>query len=336
MKRLRIIYLFSLAVLTFLLSTCTKQSDPWPEPQPSPQPETFHGVRIYILSVGDLHEYSGNLAQFATLVKQVRDTATNVYTVLAGDFFMAHGNYNVQRCSGQTDMKVPPDLKVPKDSSQYFAGEAMARMVDFLDFSAIAPGNHDWVYGQRLLNKRGIKAKLIGCNVGEPADFVKEYITFHSTQGKYTLNLIGVAGNDNIHSFAGESVRVYSITTSTSQSKLRAAINSGDINVLVTHLTDADDLSAFSTLRGNRGTILFDALCGGHTHKSEALLKSGSVYVKAGLFDTYAGVTCIWWDTVRRTVVKRTTRLDCLEGLSKDPATAALIDSLHRVYPHYQ
>jgi len=102
-----------------------------------------------------------------------------------------------------------------------------------------------------------------------------------------------------------------------------------------THLLNAEDASAFSEFRNVRGEALFDALCGGHTHESFANITAGAAYVKAGLYSTYAGLTCLWWDTVKLVVVKKSASLVCLEDIPRDPGTKALIDSLHRVYPHY-
>jgi len=96
------------------------------------------------------------------------------------------------------------------------------------------------------------------------------------------------------------------------------------MNVLITHLTDQDDEAAFTKICTSQGVPLFDALCGGHTHESEAKLVSGAGYVKAGLYDTYAGLTCLWWDTVKLQVAKRTSQLVCLRDLSPDSGTLAL------------
>ncbi|MEI6456150.1 MAG: metallophosphoesterase [bacterium] len=313
------------------LFQCSKKSDP----APSPGPSAFHGVRVYIISMNDVHEYSGKLAQFQTLEKKICDTAAHVYTVMAGDFFMVHHSYNVNRCDQQTDYGVLPDLKVPKDSSQLTVGLAMARMIEYLDFDAIVPGNHDWTYGIAMLQRPALIQKLIGCNISQPSGLTADYLSFTSGSGHYTLNLIGVAGNDNIHTKTGESVIIHPVTTTTSVNKIKSAIATGNMNVLVTHLTNADDQSAFTNICTGQGVPLFDGLCGGHTHNSEAKLESGAGYVKAGLYDTYAGLTCLWWDTVKQQVVRRTTQLVCLGDFNPDPGTVALIDSLHLVYPHY-
>jgi len=332
MKTRRIFRMLPLVVSAALLLTCSGKHDTIPEPAP---PSAFHGVRVYIVSMGDLHEYSGNLAQYRTLVKSIRDTVPYVYTILAGDFFMLHRSYDVKRCDGQIDKEIPPDLKVPRGSSQLTAGLAMARLTEYLDFDAIAPGNHDWVYGIAMLKRSGLKQKLVGCNIAEPALLTRDFLSFSSESGHYTLNLIGVAGNDDIHPQSGETVKIHSITTSTSLNKIRSAIKTGNMNVLITHLPEKDDDAAFTKICNTRGEPLFDALCGGHTHKSEAKVKSGAVYVKAGLYGTFAGLTCLWWDTVRHEVIKKTSRLVCLGELIPDPETSVLIDSLHRVYPHY-
>lgn len=332
MKILKVGKPFPLIIWAVLLFACSHKHNTEPDPSP---PAAFHGVRVYIISMGDLHEYSGKLAQYRTLVKNIRDTATHVYTVLAGDFFMVHRRYDVKRCDGQTDMKVAPDLKVPKDSNQHKAGLAMARLTEFLDFDAIVPGNHDWTYGIEMLNRPGLKRKLVGCNIAEPSHLAKNFLPFYSESAHYTLNLIGVAGNDDIHTQAGETVTVYSITTSTSLNKIRSATGTGNMNVLITHLPDQDDAAAFSKICNTRGEPLFDVLCGGHTHASYAKMKSGAVHIKAGLYGTFAGLTCLWWDTVRHEVVKKTTRMVCLGDLIPDQETMILIDSLHSVYPHY-
>ncbi len=314
---------------------CSKNSGTTPDPGPSPAPSVFQGIRIYIVSAGDIHEYSRNLAGLATLVKNMRDTASNVYFVLAGDFLMVHHSYDVYRCNGIKDRQVVPDLKVPDDSNRRFDGLAEARLVEYLNFDAIVPGNHDWTYGKGLLQRGGLKAKLIACNVAEPSGMTRDYLTFTSVRGKYSLNIIGITDTNNIHSLAREVVRVYPLTTSTSLAKIKAALASADINILLTHLLKAEDASAFSEFRNARGEALFDALCGGHTHESFANITAGAAYVKAGLYGTYAGLTCLWWDTVKLAVVKKSARLVCLEDISRDPGTKALIDSLHRVYPHY-
>jgi len=51
--------------------------------------------------------------------------------------------------------------------------------------------------------------------------------------------------------------------------------------------------------------------------------------------DKCIALVCLWWDTVRHEVIKKTSRLVCLGELIPDPETSVLIDSLHRVYPHY-
>jgi|GEM_PF-3508241 len=316
-----------------LIIACSKNKGA--DPEPTPTPEAFHGVRIYIISAGDIHEYSQNLAGLATLVKNIRDTAFNVYFVLAGDFFMAHHSYNVKRCDGHTDNSVRPDFKVPDDSSFLYGGLAESRIVEYLNFDAIVPGNHDWLYGISMLANNKIKPKLIACNIGQPAGLVNEYISFASVKGKYRLNIIGVAATDNIHNKPGETITVYPLTTSTTLSKIKSAIAKADINILLTHLLENEDSKAFSELKNDKGECLFDVLCGGHTHESFATFRSGAAYLKAGLYGTWAGITCVWFDTVKMDVVKKEVQLVCLEGIQRDPGTLALIDSLHLVYPHY-
>ncbi|MCX6282688.1 MAG: metallophosphoesterase [Bacteroidetes bacterium] len=319
-----------------LFSGCTKSSGTIDQgPSPPPAPASFHGVRIYIVSAGDIHEYSQNLAGLATLVKNIRDTASFVYFVLAGDFFMAHRSYDVKRCNGQTDSSIRPDLKVPADSDHVNDGMAESRIVEYLNFDAIVPGNHDWTYGIAMLASAKLKRKIVACNLGQPENLAADYLTFSSKPCKFRLNIIGVAATDNIHSKGQETVRVYSLTTSTSLSKIKSAIAKADMNILLTHLLSSDDASAFSSLTGARGEALFDVLCGGHTHESFAKITCNAVYMKAGIYGTYAGIACLWWDTVKTEVVKKTASLVCLENIPKDPGTLALIDSLHRVYPHY-
>jgi len=329
-------FIFSSALVCSLVIfiACTKNSSD-PPPGPSPTPTVFHGIRIYIISTGDIHEYSQNLAGLATLVKNMRDTASNVYFVLAGDFFMNHRSYNLKRCDGSTKTGVRPDFKVPTDSNHLYDGLAEARIVEYLDFDAIVPGNHDWTYGIDLLKRRGIKSKLVACNVAEPAGLARDYLTFTSGKGKYSLNIIGITDTNNIHSISGETVRVYPLTTSTSLAKINSALSSARINILLTHLLKAEDMSAFSAFKNARGEAYFDVLCGGHTHESFASITAGAAFMKAGLYGTYAGVACLWWDTVKLEVTNKSARLVCLENIPRDPGTKALIDSLHRVYPHY-
>lgn len=325
----------NILVILAICFSCSKTQETADIPGPSPVTEKFRGVRIYILSTGDIHEYSPNLARLASLVKTVRDTASEVYFLLAGDFFMNHHSYDLKRCDGNTVKGVRPDLKVPPDSNHAFDGIAELRVVECLDFNAIVPGNHDWNYGIAMLNRRSVRSVLVGCNIAEPEGLTADFISYRSLTGKYCLNIIGIAATSNLHVKSGETVRVYPLTTSTSLSKIKSAVSSADINVLLTHLTDADDATAFASLKNARGEALFDVLCGGHTHESFAKISAGATYVKAGLYGTYAGISCIWWDTVKKETVRRTTGLVCLENIPADPAVTALIDSLHRVYPHY-
>ena len=318
-----------------LITSCSKKSNTNPDPSPSPTPGVFHGVRIYIISTGDIHEYSQNLAGLATLVKNIRDTASYVYFVLAGDFYMAHNKYNVERCDGHTDYSVPSDLKVPKDSNHMYDGLAETRIVEYLNFNAIVPGNHDWVYGISMLSTTNLKPKLVACNIGKPADLVTDYLSFSSGPGKFQLNIIGVAATDNIHKKQEETVTIYPLTTSTTLSNIKSAITKANINVLLTHLLDKDDSEAFSRLKNPQGEALFDVLCGGHTHESFSRIRDNAAYMKAGLFGTWAGLACVWWDTVKMEVIYKSAHLECLEKIPKDPGTLALIDSLHQVYPHY-
>lgn len=322
-------------ILSLLICAACSKTGSDPPPGPSPTPSAFHGVRIYIVSTGDIHEYSQNLAGLATLVKNLRDTASNVYFVLAGDFFMNHRSYNLKRCDGSNETGVRPDFKVPSDSNHAYDGLAEARIVEYLDFDAIVPGNHDWTYGIDLLKRRGIRSKLVACNLAEPSGLTRDYLAFTSVKGKYSLNIIGITDTNNIHSVSGETVRVYPLTTSTSLAKINSALSSARINILLTHLLKAEDLSAFSSFKNARGQAYFDVLCGGHTHESFANITAGAAFMKAGLYGTNAGVACLWWDTVKMEVTNKSVRLVCLENIVRDPGAKALIDSLHRVYPHY-
>ncbi len=81
-----------------------------------------------------------------------------------------------------------------------------------------------------------------------PLIIAKNYLPFHSESGHYTLNLIGVAGNDDIHTQAGETVTVYSITTSTSLNKICTATGTGNLNVLITHLPDQETMVLIDSL----------------------------------------------------------------------------------------
>jgi 2',3'-cyclic-nucleotide 2'-phosphodiesterase (5'-nucleotidase family) len=316
-----------------IAASCSKSSPDGETPQPGPQ--GFRGVRIYIISTGDIHEYSPDLAGLSTLVRQVKDTAPETYTVLAGDFFMVHHSYDVRRCGGQLDKGIIPDLKVPDTADRSFDGLAEIRILEYLDFDAIVPGNHDWTYGIIKLRNASFNRSLVASNVGEPAGLCRDFISFSGRKSKYKLNIIGVAATDNIHSKSGENVIVYPVSTSTSVRKLKTACAAGEINVLLTHLQDSDDEGIFTSVVDSRGAVMFDCLCGGHTHKSFAVSKSGALYLKCGLYGTWAGLTCIWWDTVRREVMKKTSKLICLEQIPPDPSLRSLIDSLHRVYPHY-
>jgi 2',3'-cyclic-nucleotide 2'-phosphodiesterase (5'-nucleotidase family) len=275
------------------------------------------------------------MAGLATLVKSIRDTAPYVYFVLAGDFFMSHRSYDVKRYDRHTDSSVRPDLKVPADSGHTYDGMAESRIVEYLNFDAIVPGNHDWVYGISMLGQSSLKPKIVACNIGQPQNLALDFLAFSSKRGKFRLNIIGVAATDNIHSKGQETVTVYSAISSASIAKIKSAIAKADMNILLTHLLDKDDESEFSLIKNDRGETSFDVLCGGHTHESFAKINSNAIYIKAGLYGTYAGIACLWWDTVKTEVVKKTASLVCLENIPKDPVAQALIDSLHRVYPHY-
>jgi 2',3'-cyclic-nucleotide 2'-phosphodiesterase (5'-nucleotidase family) len=174
----------------------------------------------------------------------------------------------------------------------------------------------------------------VGCNVGQPTKVAVDYLAFQSSGAHFILNVIGVANNSNPHPAPGETVNIYSITTTTTRNIITGRCAKGNINVLLTHLEDADDQWALDQLVERRGKACFDLLCGGHSHKKKSETINEAGYLKTGLFGTYIGIACIKWDTVLKSVAGKSFQLVCLENESPDPGMVSLIDSVKSVYPH--
>jgi len=315
-----------------LVVSCTKQTE-CTDPVPPKPPQ--NSISITLVCTGDIHEFSKNIAKLSTFINQLRSREGSwVYLFMAGDFYLSPKHYDTWLCDDQKITGEAADLKVPKEKDSLYYGLAMSDIIEYLRYDALVPGNHDWKYGTSALAAARYKDKLVACNVTEPKNLTRDFLTIYSEKGRFNINVIGATFQNHLHKKNGDILTIHSIKTQTSERIINTSCKPGDINVLLTHLPDDDDLYALDNFSTADKKPPFDVLFGGHSHLHFARIVNGAAYIKTGIAGNYVGICYLEWDTVKKVIVNKTVKQVCLEGYDPDPKMVDFINQLKEKYPH--
>lgn len=133
---------------------------------------------IIILHINDMHAKLNNMAKLAHLIKTERANNKHVILLGAGDIFT--GNPLI-------------DMVAEK-------GQPYIRVLNMLDFDVMTVGNHEFDYGQSVLNKRISEAKFPFImanykNTDAPLSNIAPYYIHNFKEINFTLAIVGLIEN---------------------------------------------------------------------------------------------------------------------------------------------
>ncbi|WP_066628029.1 bifunctional metallophosphatase/5'-nucleotidase [Labilibacter marinus] len=126
-----------LLAVVFVFSACNKEDNSSPAPTPADKKEDIN-ESIVILHINDVHGNIDAFPQMAAFINGVKDTCENVFVLCAGDVFS--GNPMV-------------DMHLDK-------GYPMIDLMNKINVDLAVIGNHEFDYGQTILNQRIAQAEF--------------------------------------------------------------------------------------------------------------------------------------------------------------------------------
>ncbi len=209
----------------------------------------FHGCAMGQKLLGS-EEIQGGVSSLATLVTKLRQEKPTLL-LAAGD--MIQGN----------------------TWTNLFQGRPVIEIMNAMRFDAMALGNHEFDFGQRVLRERISEARfsILGANVtGIPE--LKPYII--KTLGGARVGIIGVVTEDaptatHPSNVAGLTFLSVPETVAKYVKLLRSDV---DIIVVLSHIGFNADMNLANTVKG------IDVIVGGHTHtKNEKPMRIGETII---------------------------------------------------------
>ncbi len=229
-------------------------------------------TEITILHMNDLHAKINRFPQLKHVVDSIRRVNKEVYLVAAGDLFS--GNPIVDRYKER--------------------GFPIIDMMNDLHFDLSCLGNHDFDYGQKILNDRMSDAHFpfICANIKTDKAILnqpKPYYVLTTKSGIRIgfLALLQIGRNGYPDSHPKNFTGIEFLDPMKEIKNYKKIMNSFDVQVALTHLGDQADLEL---AKHNKW---LDLIIGGHTHTiMDPAIKVGSVLVtQAGGNVKYVGVS---------------------------------------------
>ena len=295
-------------LLVVLIAACSKDSV-GPDPTPTPTPVNAN-EDVVILHLNDIHADINNFPKIAAYINTVRESNSNVFLLSGGDLFS--GNPFV-------------DKHEP-------AGFPMIDLMNHLKFDASVIGNHEFDYGQKILNDRieqakfpfvcaNIKAENATLNQPEPYTTLK-------TKSDFPIVVLGLIetgtklGSRYIPSTHPDKVKgidfPYYKTELGEYTKLKKENN---LLLILSHLGQGADqkiANAYSEI---------DLIIGGHSHSliSKPYEQNKALICQAGSKGRFIGRVDIKIEDGR--VVSKSAKLIEVESLSKiDSEIASIVN----------
>ncbi len=229
-------------------------------------------TEVTILHMNDLHAKINRFPQLKHVVDSIREVNKEVYLVAAGDLFS--GNPIVDRYKDR--------------------GFPIIDMMNDLHFDLSCLGNHDFDYGQEILNDRMSDANFpfICANINTKKAIVnqpKPYYVITTKSGIKIgfLALLQIGRNGYPDSHPKNFTNIEFADPMKEIKKYKKLLNSFDIQVALTHLGEDADMEL---ARQNKW---LDLIIGGHTHTiMDPAVRVGTVLVtQAGGNVKYIGVS---------------------------------------------
>ncbi len=229
-------------------------------------------TNLILLHTNDMHSKIDNFDKLATLVKSYKNKYSNVWLFSAGDLFT--GN---------------PIVDQYKDP-----GYPIIQLMNEMPYDISCIGNHEFDYGQDILNKRIRQANfpMISANIKvqkqgklmQPEPYYKFRANDGTTIG--ILGLIEVGKNGYPASSPLKMQHIDFENPFETAKKYKTYKDSTDIFICLTHLGYKDDLKLAEACP------FFDIIIGGHSHTA---LENGEFHnntfvVQAGAYLKYCGV----------------------------------------------
>ncbi|NUN48058.1 MAG: bifunctional metallophosphatase/5'-nucleotidase [Candidatus Brocadiae bacterium] len=265
-------------------------------------------------SSGNRGPLRGGVARLSTAIAEQRTLAAregrDILLVDAGDIFHGTPEGNVTR------------------------GAAVIAWMNMAGYDALAPGNHDWAYGDRNLAdlRRDARFAFVTCNVTrvDPAaatapivDYARAWAVFvkrgirvavvgFTTPGTPDMNLPEHVKDLDFLPYARQAAYT-----------LRQARAEADVIVALSHLGSLSDDKLAENTPG------WDLIVGGHDHRSfpSGLEKHGTLIVQAGSSGDFLGRADLVVDRETRKVLRRTAQLiPITQETAEDPAARKLVE----------
>ena len=229
---------------------------------------------ITILHINDLHAKINRFPQLKYVVDSIKEVNNEVYLMAAGDLFS--GNPIVDRYEKR--------------------GWPIIDMMNDLHFDLSCLGNHDFDYGQEVLNERMSDAKFpfICANIKTDKAVINQPKPYYvlTTESGIKIGIIGllqVGQNGYPDSHPKNFTNIEFLDPTKVIKQYKKELNQFDMQIALTHLGEDADIELAQRVKW------VDLIIGGHTHtRMEPARKVGNVTVtQAGGNVKYLGVTTI-------------------------------------------
>lgn len=248
-------------------------------------PVSAKEVHITLVQANDVYEMNpvnggryGGLARLQTLIKQLKRSNPNTYTLLAGDLLS------------------PSAIGTAKVGDSRLNGEQMVAVLNAMDWDVMTFGNHEFDNGREALVDRLSEArfKVISSNVLDATTGK----LFPHTQETLLLEVEGV--NVGLAGITLRSLAKDFVTIEDPLSEAKKAVDQlrqeqdADVVLLLTHQDLEDDMAFAEQLQG------IDLILGGHEHENayrrrgpdftpiaKADANARSIYIHQLTYDTH-------------------------------------------------
>lgn len=236
--------------LIFFIGACSSDSVNDNPDIPTPPAEENINENVIILHMNDIHADINNFPKIAAYINELRENSDNVFLFSAGDLFS--GNPIV-------DQHIKP-------------GYPMIDLMNKLEFDVSVIGNHEFDYGQDILNKRIEQANFpfVCANIDAENTILNQpdaYTTITSSEGFkiIVLGLIETGTNiDGRYIPSTHPDKVKGIDFPYYKTEIKNYIDlkkNDNLFVVLSHLGEGSDIK----LAADNDEI--DLIIGGHSHK---------------------------------------------------------------------
>ncbi len=297
-----------LALVVFLIvsgSTCQSQSA---------EEDTSSGIReLTVFYTNDEHGWmvrEGESGGAAEMVGQWRDT--EAYTEDGSFLILSDG-----------DMLTGPAI------STWFHGESMIEVMNAMNYSAAAVGNHEFDFGEEGLLERESQANFpfLSANMrdetsGEMTAYSLPYVIIEINQIKVGLIGLTTQTADDINfpeNVAGLDFIDY--TTALEEVVPQAKLEGAELLLVISHLC-RDDMETLAPTLANLG---ISVISGGHCHEVVTETLNGVGIIESGSYLRYYGKASITFDDNTDSMTNLELAVVTNDGTHSDSAVAQIV-----------